>query len=157
MIGFFWNLTLALAWVALTGSFTGLNFLLGMVISYLFLAIIQSQVPVLRGYAQRVPLFLLFLLFFVKELVKANFKVAFDVLTPPWHMQPGVIGLPLDAKTDLEVTMVANFISLTPGTLSLDVSDDRRVLFIHAMFLQDEQELLRELKEIERRILEVMR
>ncbi|WP_111641136.1 Na+/H+ antiporter subunit E [Marinimicrobium alkaliphilum] len=157
MIGFFWNLTLALAWIALTGSFSGLNFVLGFAISYLFLAVIQSQVPVLRGYAQRVPLFVLFLLFFVKELVKANYKVAFDVLTPPWHMKPGVIGLPLEATTDLEVTMVANFISLTPGTLSLDISDDRRVLFIHAMFLQDEQALIRELKEIERRILEIMR
>jgi multicomponent Na+:H+ antiporter subunit E len=157
MIGFFWNLALAAAWVALTGSISGLNFILGFAISYLFLAIIQSQISVLRGYAQRVPLFVLFLLFFVKELVKANFKVAFDVLTPPWHMQPGVIGLPLEASTDLEVTMVANFISLTPGTLSLDISDDRRVLFIHAMFLQDEQALIRELKEIERRILEIMR
>lgn len=157
MIGFFCNLLLAMAWIALTGSFTGLNFMLGFVISYVLLAIVQSQVPVLRGYSQRVPLFVLFLLFFVKELVKANMKVAFDVLTPPWHMQPGVIALPLKATTDLEITMVANFISLTPGTLSLDVSDDRRVLFIHAMFLQDEEALICELQEVERRILEVLR
>lgn len=157
MIGFIWNLLLALAWVALTGSFTGLNFALGFVLAYLCLAAVQSQVPVLRGYAGRGPRFLLFLLFFIKELIKANFKVAFDILTPPWHMQPGVIAFPIKATTDLEITMVANFISLTPGTLSLDVSNDRRVIYIHAMFLQDEQALLADLHEIERRILEVMR
>jgi len=53
--------------------------------------------------------------------------------------------------------MVANFISLTPGTLTLDISDDRRVLFIHAMFLQNEKELLTDLHEIEQRLLEILR
>lgn len=157
MIGFCWNLLLALAWVALSGSFSGLNFSLGFALGYGFLACVQSQVPVLRGYAQRLPRFVLFLVFFIKELLKANMKVAFDILTPPWHMQPGVIALPIEAKTDLEITLLANFISLTPGTLSLDVSDDRRVIYIHAMFLQDEQALFEDLHEIERRILEVMR
>lgn len=157
MIGFFWNLILALAWLALTGSFSALNFVLGFFLSYCFLAIIQSQVAILSGYAQRVPRFLLFIGFFVKELLRANYKVAFDVLTPPWHMQPGVIALPLKVETDLEITLLANFISLTPGTLSLDVSNDRKVLYIHAMFLQDEEALIAELKEAERRILEVMR
>ena len=157
MIGFFWNFMLALAWSAMTGVFTGLNFLLGFFIGYCALSILQSQLAVLDGYAQRLPRLFLFLLFFIKELVKANFKVAFDILTPPWHMQPGVIGIPLMAETDLEITLVANFISLTPGTLSLDVSDDKKVLFIHAMFLQDEEELRQDLDRIQCRILEVVR
>lgn len=157
MIAFFWNILLALAWTALSGNFSGLNFTFGFVLGYVALSLMQRELPLLQGYSQRVPRFFLFLVFFVKELIKANVKVAFDVLTPPWHMQPGVVALPIKAKTDLEITMLANFISLTPGTLSLDVSDDRRVLYIHAMFLNDEEELLEELKEIERRILEIMR
>jgi multicomponent Na+:H+ antiporter subunit E len=58
---------------------------------------------------------------------------------PTHHMRPGVIAMPLEAKTDGEITMVANLISLTPGTLSLDVSDDRKVLYIHAMFLDGDE------------------
>ena len=72
-------------------------------------------------------------------------------------MKPGVIAMPLEARTELEITMVANLISLTPGTLSLDVSDDRKVLYIHAMFLDDEEELRRNLKEMECRALELFR
>jgi multicomponent Na+:H+ antiporter subunit E len=72
-------------------------------------------------------------------------------------MQPGVIALPLSARTEMEITLVANLISLTPGTLSLDVSDDRKVLYIHAMFLDDEEELRRNLKEMEHRALELFR
>ena len=157
MIGFSWNVVLALVWVILSGSFSGPNLLLGFVLSYGALALLQRELPALRGYSQKLPQFVAFVLFFAKELLKANRKVAFDVLTPPWHMKPGVIALPLNAETDFEVTMVANFISLTPGTLSLDVSDARRVLYIHAMFLQDEDELRRDLLEFERRILELMR
>lgn len=157
MIGFFWNILLALVWTVLSGEFSGLNFMLGFMLGYAALAMLQKEFVLLEGYAQRLPRLLGFFAFFIKELVKANLKVAFDVLTPPWHMQPGVIALPLKAKTDLEITMVANFISLTPGTLSLDVSDDRQVLFVHAMFLQDEEELFASLYEVERRILEIMR
>lgn len=157
MIGFFWNILLALAWTTLSGSFSGMNFMLGFTLGYCVLALMQRELPILKGYAQKVPRFILFAGFFVKELVMANAKVAFDVLTPPWHMTPGVIGMPLECKTDLEISMVANFISLTPGTLSLDVSDDRKVLYIHAMFLEDEAALVSDLREIERRILEIMR
>lgn len=157
MIGFFANVLLALAWTILSGNFSVLNMVFGFVLGYGALAVLQPAAPILTGYAQRVPRFILFLFFFIKELVKANFKVAFDILTPPWHMQPGVIAIPLEAKSDLEITLVANFISLTPGTLSLDVSNDRRVLFIHAMFLQDEKALRDDLHEIERRILQIMR
>ncbi len=157
MIGFFANVLLALAWTTLSGNFSVLNMIFGFVLGYGTLSIMQPAVSFLKGYSQRVPRFLVFVAFFLKELLKANFKVAFDVLTPPWHMQPGVIAIPLEAKTDLEITMVANCISLTPGTLSLDVSDDRRVLFIHAMFLQDEKSLREDLHEIERRILQIMR
>lgn len=157
MTGFFWNLVLALAWTALTGSFSGPNLLLGFGFGYITLVILQNQQPSLNNYGKRLPRILAFLLYFVRELLRSNMKVAFDVLTPPWHMQPGVIAVPLLARSDLEITLVANFISLTPGTLSLDVSDDRKVLYIHAMFLQDEQQLRRDLEEIQQRLLDVLR
>jgi multicomponent Na+:H+ antiporter subunit E len=157
MTGAIWNLLLALAWVVLSGDFTGLNLTVGLVFGYITLMLIEPQVEALQGYPARIPRILGFLGFFIKELLMANLKVGFDILTPPWHMKPGVIAMPLDARTELEITMVANLISLTPGTLSLDVSDDRKVLYIHAMFLDDEEELRRNLKEMEYRALELFR
>ncbi|EXJ12853.1 MULTISPECIES: Na+/H+ antiporter subunit E [Nitrincola] len=157
MIAFMWNLLLALIWVVLTGDLSGYNLLAGMIVGYLVLGLMQRQIPVLRGYTSRLPRLFRFICFFIKELIMANLKVGFDIVTPIWHMKPGVIAMPLDAKTDMEITMVANLISLTPGTLSLDVSDDRRVLFIHAMFLDDEPALRASLKEMERRALEILR
>lgn len=157
MTGAIWNLLLGLAWVLLSGDFSGLNLLVGVIFGYITLVLIEPQVSSLKGYPARVPRIIGFICFFIKELLQANLRVAFDVLTPPWHMQPGVIALPLSARTEMEITMVANLISLTPGTLSLDVSDDRKVLYIHAMFLDDEDELRRNLKDMERRALELFR
>ncbi|MEQ6916941.1 Na+/H+ antiporter subunit E [Halomonas aquatica] len=155
MIGGVWNLLLGVAWVVLTGDFSGLNLLAGLIFGYLVLALIQPQVPSLAGYAQRLPRLIRFVGFFLKELVMANLKVSYDIVTPPWYMKPGVIAMPLKASSEFEIALVANLISLTPGTLSLDVSDDRRVLYIHAMFLDDEQELRRSLAVLERRALEL--
>ncbi|CAM4048285.1 Na+/H+ antiporter subunit E [Vreelandella rituensis] len=157
MTGAIWNLLLGLAWVTLSGDFSGLNLVVGLVFGYIALLLIEPQVEALKGYPARIPRILGFIGFFIKELLMANLKVGFDILTPPWHMSPGVIAMPLAARTELEITMVANLISLTPGTLSLDVSDDRKVLYIHAMFLDDEEELRRNLKEMEYRALELFR
>lgn len=75
--------------------------------------------------------------FFLYEVVLANLRVAFDVLTLQHFMRPGIVAIPLEARTDLEIALLANLISLTPGTLSLDVSSDRKFLFVHAMYLSD--------------------
>jgi multicomponent Na+:H+ antiporter subunit E len=157
VIGLFWNLLLALAWVALSGSVTAMNLLAGFFFGYIALMVLQNQIPALKGYSRRIPRVAAFLVYFLRELVKSNLRVAYDVLTPVWHMKPGVIAFPLIANTDMEIMFLSSVISLTPGTLSLDVSDDRRVLFIHAMFLQDEDQLRSDLRELEHRILKIMR
>ena len=98
-----------------------------------------------------------FIVFFLKELIMANLKVAFDVLTPRHHMRPGIVAIPLDPKTDLEITVLTTLITLTPGTLSLHVTDDRRILYIHAMYIDDPDQLVRGIKEgFERRVREVL-
>ncbi|MEC8823846.1 MAG: Na+/H+ antiporter subunit E, partial [Pseudomonadota bacterium] len=72
MIGLFWNLLLALAWVTLTGSITAMNLLAGFIFGYVALMVLQKQVPVLKGYSRRIPRLVAFLLYFLKELVKSN-------------------------------------------------------------------------------------
>ena len=96
--------------------------------------------------------------YFLKELVISNLRVLWDVITPRHINRPGIIGVPLTAQTDLEIFVVASLISLTPGTLSVDLSEDRKTLFVHVMFLDDVKKAREEIKNgLERRILEVMR
>jgi multicomponent Na+:H+ antiporter subunit E len=74
-------------------------------------------------------------LFFIKEMFLASFQVAYEVITPKSYAVAGLVALPLDVKSNLEITVLSSLISLTPGTLSVDVSEDRSLLFVHAMFI----------------------
>lgn len=74
-----------------------------------------------------------FAFFFAWELLLANLRVAWAVLRPQAHLRPAIIALPLDVRTDLAIQLLASTITLTPGTLSIDVSSDRRTLFVHVV------------------------
>jgi multicomponent Na+:H+ antiporter subunit E len=151
------NLLLTLIWVALTGEFTFINFSFGFILSF-FILWLMARTPEEKRYFDRLPKIISFTFFFFKELIKANLQVAYDVITPKFYMQPGIVKIPLDATTDLEITLLANLITLTPGTLSLDVSDDKKVLYVHAMYIKDKDQFIQSVKTgFERRLLEMLR
>lgn len=155
MIVFAWNMLLAVAWAALVGDFSAPSLLVGFILAYAALALVFRRHPDFRHYFARLPKFASFVIFFIIDLVKSNLRVAYDVVTPRHLMRPGVLAIPLSVTTDREITILANLISVTPGTLSLDVSSDRRVLYIHAMYIDDEDELRRDISDLERRVHEV--
>ena len=157
MTGLLWNLLLATCWMFLTGSFEVINYAFGFFVGYLVIALIHSHVPALASYPQKLPRLLAFFIYFFRELVVSNVKVATDIVTPPWHMQPGVVRFRTNAHGDLEITILANLISLTPGTLVLDVSEDKTTLFVHAMFLHDEAKVEEDLRHLEQRLLQLVR
>lgn len=106
----------------------------------------------------KIPLLLSFLAFYLRELIHANLRVAYDALTPVHYMRPAMLAIPLDARTDLEILLLVNLITMTPGTVSLDVSTDRRVLYLHAMYVEDPDALRLQIKSnLERRVLELLR
>jgi len=154
---FLLNLILTIVWVFLTGSLAVVNFIFGFLLSYLVLWII-SRKHESRKYFRITPRIISFIFYFIYELFRANIQVAADVVTPKFYMEPGIVAVPLDAKSNLEITLLANIISLTPGTLSLDVSDDKSVLYVHAMYIKDKEQFIQEIKNgFERRILEILR
>ena len=95
--------------------------------------------------------------YFIFELVVSSLRVAWDVITPRHHARPGILAVPLDVRSDAAITLLANLVSLTPGSLSLDVSDDRSTLFVHAMFIEDADKAREEIKrQMERRVKEAL-
>jgi multicomponent Na+:H+ antiporter subunit E len=154
---FLLNLLFALLWAAAVGSVDTAHLVVGYVAGY---GVLWLARPVLgpSGYFRRLPRAVGFAGFFLWELVLSNLRVAWDVLTPRSYRRPGVVAVPLDATTDVEITLLANLVTLTPGTLSLDVSPDRRVLYVHGMFVDDPETMRRDIKQsFERRVLGLLR
>ena len=157
MIYVVWNILLAVIWTAASAEFSLLNLFVGYAIG-LFVLWFMRPIFGPTQYFVKIRLLLRFAAYLVKEIIHSNLLVAYDVVTPKIHMRPGVIAVPLDAESDVEIAVLANLITLTPGTMSLGVSEDRKFLYVHSMFLKDPEDLKREIKRgIERPVMEVMR
>ena len=150
------NIVLAIVWASLWADFTLASLGTGFLLGYAALWVAQTLFGGRVLYFRRVWRVLKLFAFFLYELVVSSIRVAWDVLTPTQLSNPAIIEMPLDVKSDIEILLVTNLISLTPGTLSLDVTPDRKTLLVHAMFADDPEALIAELKEgMERKVREV--
>ncbi|MBN2162846.1 MAG: Na+/H+ antiporter subunit E [Pontiellaceae bacterium] len=155
---FVYNVLISLLWALLVGRLSLGTLGTGFVLGYLALTLLYPVHDRKSSYFRKSVQLIRFVLIFIRELLVSTWRVAQDVVKPLPLMRPGVIGIPLDAESDLEITMLANIISLTPGTLSLDVSPDRKTLYIHAMYVVNPDDLRQEIKDgLERRLLELLR
>ncbi|HTO30866.1 MAG TPA: Na+/H+ antiporter subunit E [Pararhizobium sp.] len=130
------NLFLTLVWASVSGSFSPHNLVLGFIVGALSLALVRGQVAASLPMIRPFKLLLLTGLFF-RELWLSAFKVAILVIRPNMRLRPGIFAYPLALTRDFEITLLANLITLTPGTLSVDVSEDRKTLYVHALDCRD--------------------
>jgi multicomponent Na+:H+ antiporter subunit E len=129
------------------------GYFFGFLIVFAFRRFFNSRFYILRVIAV-INLFFLF----IKELLLANIAVLKVILKPRLDMKPGIFALPTELKEDWEITILANLITLTPGTLVVDISLDNKILYIHAMDMGDAQDEINNIKKtFERAIMEVSR
>jgi multicomponent Na+:H+ antiporter subunit E len=149
---------LALAWAALQGDFSLRSLLTGQVLGYLILvALVRGGVLRPSRYIGRVHRAVGLAAYFLSELVRANLRLATDVATPDYHMRPGIIAVPLDATSDAEILLLSMLINTTPGSVALDVSPDRKILYVHVMYMDSPDAAREEIKSgFERRVLGVL-
>lgn len=153
---FLLNLILALLWGAVSGSFGLGSLVAGFVFGYLILLLARPAFGP-RAYHGQVWRAVALAGFFVKELVASSIRVARDVLTPGLEAKPAVVAYPLEVRGDAAITVLSSLISLTPGTLSMDVSEDKTTLYVHAMYDGDNLDLVRsQLRKIEVRVRDLM-
>ena len=86
-------------------------------------------------------------LVFLREVVSSAVTVAWAVVNPRLDLRPAIVAVPLDLKTDWRISVLANIVTLTPGTTSLHVSEDLATLYVHAMDCRDREALARDIKE----------
>lgn len=87
-----------------------------------------------------------FLAIFVYDIVRGSFQVAWLIIKGPASLRPAFVVVPLDLTTDFAISLLANTISLTPGTVSAALAPDRRSLLVHTLDTGDTQALIDEIK-----------
>jgi multicomponent Na+:H+ antiporter subunit E len=151
------NVFLAWIWMFLKVSYDSVTFLVGyffgLVIIYVFRRFFKS-----RFYLYRVLAVIRLFLIFIKELILSNIAVLKVILKPKLDIRPGIFALSTDLEKDWEITILANLITLTPGTLVIDISPDNKTLYIHAMDIEDSEAAINSIKNtFEKAIMEVSR
>ena len=141
------SLTLALwlTWLLLNGFSVG-HALLGLILAVVLplgTRPFWPQVPLVRD---RMGL-LRFVLRVAKDILLANLAVALKVLGPVKDLQPGFVEVPLDLRDSFAITVLTSTVSLTPWTVSADVSEDRTRLLVHALHVEDPEALVAEIKQ----------
>ncbi len=164
------NILFAIAWMALNNAYTPVDFVAGLLFGFLVIIVsrrVLTREPLSlqswftfsarRNYPLLVWRWAAFIVFGFWSIVKANIVMARIVLSPQLRLQPGIIAIPLDITSEIGITILSNLITLTPGTVALDVSSDRKTLYLHAMDARDPDALRRETKqEFERRVMELL-
>ena len=141
MTGIFaFNILLAFGSCALLGGFNLANLLGGFLIGFVTLSLTARLI-----------------FYFAWELTVSSLQVAWDVITPVQKSRPAIVAIPLDITDHKQISVLAHLISLTPGSLSLDVSRDARFLYVHGMFVDDPDKFRVHIKSgLERRVREAM-
>lgn len=146
------NLSIALVWTMLWTKYNILSFATGYIVGLGILILFRNQFKEKLYIIKCWQVFEL-LVIFIKEMIVANFIVIAQVLRPRLNIKPGIIALPTELETGLQVTILANMISLTPGTLSMEVSPDNKTIYIHVFNIDDEEQIVKGIKEnFEKRI-----
>ncbi|SRR5690554_774494 len=156
---FLLNLLLSLVWVALTGHLNYTNFVFGFVMGF-FILWLLSRVSKTeeRNYFYRVPKILMFIISFFYDMILANIEVTKEIMTPELNMTPGIIAYEHSLKTDFEITMMTNLIALTPGTMVLKISEDKKILYIHGLYVKNKEKFVEKMRNgLEKKLIEILR
>lgn len=134
---------LALGWAGITGNFSGLNLLFGGLVGGVAMQILRYSIHK-QGALRRAGKILSLTGLFFYELMVSAIKVALVVMHPNLKsaLKPAIVAVPLTVKSDAEITLLANMITLTPGTLTVDVAEDRSVLYVHALAMDSDTALI---------------
>ncbi|WP_062014228.1 Na+/H+ antiporter subunit E [Aureimonas sp. AU4] len=149
------NLLLSLVWLVVTGTFSLGNLVFGFFLGAGSLFLIREQIGAV-SYFRRGRKIVSLVLFLIYDLAISAWRVARTVLSPRLDVRPGVFLYRHRVSSEFEIALLSNLVGLTPGTLILDISDDERTLFVHALDCSDPNARRREIRDgFERRILEL--
>jgi len=149
------SLAIVVLWLSLNNTIDPGHVVLGLLIGWLLPLLVGHFWP--ATVAMRRPWrAVAFAGIVIKDVILANLRVARAILGPPARLRPGFIRVPLDVRSDVGITMLAQTITLTPGTVSADLTPDRRTLIVHYLDEGDPEALIAEIKRrYERPILEM--
>lgn len=151
------NVFIAFVWMFLSNSFTAATFIIGYILGLVMLFMLRRFFST-RFYMERVVAVAKLLVLFLKELIVSNIAVLRVILKPKMDIKPAIFELETKLTQDWEITLLSMLITLTPGTVVINVSEDLTKLYVHTLDLEDVDDAVDSIRNtFEKAILEVSR
>ena len=142
------NLLIGFLWATVVPLFGWPDFEIGLLIGWVVLSIVN------RDYGRRSLHLISFIFYVLWEIIVSNVSLAWTILQPKAELDrrlnPGIVEVPISLTHDLEILLLASVITLTPGTISVDLgknTEGKQVLYVHCLRLADKETFLRSIKE----------
>lgn len=102
--------------------------------------------------------FVSFLLFYFSEMVKANLQLARDILSPNMKIKPGIVRVNIGEKTDNQILVIFNLITMTPGSMCMELSENKKTIYVHGLYVDDSNKFEAEIQHgLVRKVMEVFK
>jgi multicomponent Na+:H+ antiporter subunit E len=151
------NLIIAVTWMFLSISFKPTTFIVGYLLGLFMLFFLRKSFST-RFYMEKVWAIIKLFLLFLKELTLSNISVLKLIIKPEMPIRPAIFAMPTILEKDWEITLLSSLITLTPGTIVIDISDDNKTLYIHSIDFEDIDDAVKSIQDtFEKAILEVSR
>lgn len=157
IVQFVVNIIIAVIWMLLQDTLAFKSFILGFFIGLivLYFTVRRLDTPL---YVQRLFAAIILIVAFLYEVVRSGIRVSYLLLHPRLPVSPGLVAVPLEVTSDEAITMFAGMITMAPGSISVELSDDRSTLYVHALEADDPHKAAEFFKRtFERRIMEVFK
>ena len=148
---FLLNILLAVLWCFTWGSFSFHMLVIGFALAY-FLLGIYSRVTSREGYGTKVRDLARCGIYFIRVVFVANLQIAREIITPGLDFSPRIVRFDVTGLTPVQRTVLINAINLTPGTLAVDMSPDRRTFYVYCMYAHDYDDAIAQLNYLKHRL-----
>ena len=105
---------------------------------------------------KKIYLIVSFFIFYLLKLIQANIYLAYDILTPKMHTNPGFVWIPLRNSSDIGILLLCNLVSMTPGTLSVEVNENKKQLLVHCLYKDANGKVIADIEEIQDKIIKLI-
>jgi len=144
---FFWTILLFVLWMVLTSNFQIFNIVVGMAVSF-SIALLYTKLFIHKAFEFISPVwFMIYLYVLLKNLIISNIQISKRILSKDMNLSPAIVAVKTNLESDWKKLLLANSITLTPGTLTLDIKDD--MLFIHVIEYNEDSNKENIIKEFE--------
>jgi len=100
--------------------------------------------------------FVSFFLYYAVQLIKSNLYISWEIITPKMYVNPGFVRIPVFLNSDFGLLIFSNLLTMIPGSLVVDISEDKKSMLVHVLYSDEEAKIIKQISEIQKHVQKIL-